>query len=363
MSYFLKYLPFIENTATYWCANTILRDLYGLEGDLSEDNWRPVNQRIAETSGDDYWPRTILTGRLGIQRCFCCVNEFDDTRAEQFRRKPFFSPHLEGFSFGPNYLESLISFIKHDDDSPPESLGSALDRFARRVNESLRQGIRSFGSAIDEDLAIVSAEDAEADMIYGDFISGREISVEQKHILISKFLYRFLDVIREKGVAQWYLGAAWKFGGRKGKYGYGESYVYVNHNLVPNLLKVFKDFPDVNFNLMYCSESLSQQLTIVARMLSNVSLLGFWWHNLFPSYVEKLISERIEALPANKWILTATDAYTCEWCYGKLSLVKGCLARVLARKVEEGYLTLDKAASLARRVLYDNPREIYHIYH
>jgi len=57
--------------------------------------------------------------------------------------------------------------------------------------------------------------------------------------------------------------------------------------------------------------------------------------------------------------LVATDAYSVEWAYGKVNLVLDCLARVLSEKIEQGYLSQNKAFWLARRILYDNPKEIY----
>jgi len=358
VAYYLKYLHLIKGTSTYWCVKKILRDLYGLEDDLDESNWRDVNRRIMGTRDDSSWPEALLTKRLKIQRCYCCMNDIGVLQNEVILRRPFLFPHLEAFSFGPNYVEGLMTFVKAD-DALPEDLDSALGKFAMLIKGNLRRGIRSFGSAIDEDLAIIPTEDEKADQIYQGLSHGEELSIIDRNILVTKFLYKFLETIKGKGVAQWYLGAVWKFGGRRGPYEYGESYVRVKHELIPNLIKVFKDFPSVNFNLMYCSESMSQEMTIVARMLRNVTLLGFWWHNLFPSYVERLISERIESLPANKWILVGTDAYCCEWCYGKISLVKRCLAKVLSRKIEEDYLTMNEAKSLARRILYENALEIY----
>lgn len=359
VDYFLKRLPMIKNTATYWCAKKILRDLYGLEEGLNEGNWRDVNRRITETSNDNTWPEVLLTKRLRIHKCLCCIDSISDSRNEGLKRRPFLLPHLEAFSFGPIYLESLMSSIRGGDGTIPENLESALEKFDALIDYNLGEGIRSFGSAIDESLVILPARDESAEKAYRNYFCGKALSFDEKNMLVTRFLYRFLEAIKGKGVAQWYLGAAWKFGGRKVDYGYGESYIYVNHQLTQNLIKVFKDFPGVKFNLMCCAESLSQELTIIARMLRNVSLLGFWWHNLFPSYIERLISERIEALPANKWMLVGTDAYTCEWCYGKISLVKGCLARVLARKIEQDYLTIDDAKFLASRILYENAREIY----
>jgi len=358
MAYYLKYLHLIKGTSTYWCVKKILRDLYGLDEDLNESNWRDVNGQIMGTRDDSSWPEALLTKRLGIQKCYCCINDVGDRQNEVIIRRPFLLPHLEAFSFGPNYIESLMAFVGKD-DALPEDLGSALGKFDKLITSNLRRGIRSFGSAIDEDLVIIPAEDEKAEQIYRDLYHSKEISVLDKNILVTKFLYRFLETIEGKGVAQWYLGAVWKYGGRKGSYDYGESYIRVKHELIPNMIGIFKEFTGVNFSLMYCSESMSQELTIVARMLHNVTLLGFWWHNLFPSYMGKIISERIEALPANKWILVGTDAYCCEWSYGKVSLVKRCLAKVLARKIEEEYLTMNEAKSLARRILYENAREIY----
>ena len=127
------------------------------------------------------------------------------------------------------------------------------------------------------------------------------------------------------------------------------------------MVSVFKDFPEVKINLMYASLSTSQELIIVSRMMPNVSLLGFWWHTLFPNTIEAIISQRLEALPANKWIAIATDAYSVEWAYGKVNLVLHSLAKVLSKKIEDGYLSEKKALWVAQRVLYDNPKEIYNL--
>jgi len=48
-----------------------------------------------------------------------------------------------------------------------------------------------------------------------------------------------------------------------------------------------------------------------------------------------------------------------EWAYGKVSLVLHCLAKVLSQKIEEGYFTEKSAIEYARRILYENPKEIY----
>ncbi|MBO3802971.1 MAG: hypothetical protein JTT11_03725 [Candidatus Brockarchaeota archaeon] len=356
VEYFLSKLPMVKNTATYWCVRKILRDLYGLEEDLDGENWKRVNERIAETGGDDSWPEELLAKRLKIRRTFCCVDRLDGGLMERFCRKPSFLPHLEAFSFGPGYLDGLMSFVRGGGPLP-ENLKAAEERFGELVEGCMETGAKSFGSAVAEDFALMPCSEGSAEEAYRNYSLGKRISADEKNALATRFLCRFLETVGGRGAVQFYLGAGWKFGSRHPDYGYGESYVRVSHQLTGDLAKVFKGFPGVRFNVMFCAESMGQELTIVARMLRNVSLLGFWWHSLFPSYIERAISERVEALPANKWMLLGTDAYNCEWCYGKAKLVKDCLARVLARKVERGHLAIEDAKFLATRILYENARE------
>jgi hypothetical protein len=54
-----------------------------------------------------------------------------------------------------------------------------------------------------------------------------------------------------------------------------------------------------------------------------------------------------------------SDAYHAEWCYPKLKLVKRILAEAVLERVKEGIYTQEVALSLARQVLYENPKRIY----
>jgi glucuronate isomerase len=96
-------------------------------------------------------------------------------------------------------------------------------------------------------------------------------------------------------------------------------------------------------------------------MFPNASLMGFWWHTLFHHHIENLIAERLDMLPANKWVLVGTDAYMAEWSYGKLCIVREALANVLERRVREKRLSAKEALFIAERVLYKNAQELYGI--
>jgi len=358
MDYFLKYLPVIENTTTWWCVKKILKDLYDLKEPLNHKNWQNIQKEIEKNRNDTTWPENLLTKKLKIEHSLCCCDWYSKNLAEEkSMEKPYLSLHPEGVCFGPLFGKGILDFLSHEKKA--ETLKETTDLIQAMLKKMLETGFKSFGIAFDYLFQPVSFSGEKLNQVYQKYLTGESLSYEELNALSTHFLYKFLETIKGKATVQVVIGALWNFGGVKWDFHGGESYVVVSNNLIPGLIQVFKDFQDIRFNIYYCSETISQQVTIIARMLPNVSLLGFWWHNLFPGYIKKMIAERIEALPSNKWILIGTDAYSCEWSYGKFSLVLDCLAEVLAEKIEEGYLSLEKALYLARRILYENPKSIY----
>jgi hypothetical protein len=101
---------------------------------------------------------------------------------------------------------------------------------------------------------------------------------------------------------------------------------------------------------------VNQALCTLARELPNFSLAGYWWHNFFPSFVRRILHERLDMLPANKQIGFFSDAYCVDWSYAKAVMVKRVLARVLAEKVELGQYDMDMAVRIAREILFESPQ-------
>jgi hypothetical protein len=90
-----------------------------------------------------------------------------------------------------------------------------------------------------------------------------------------------------------------------------------------------------------------------ARIYPNVFLGGLWWYNFRSSTYKHTMQERLEAVPASKSILIASDARCIEWCYGKILLVKYLLADFLFNQVTEGWLSENDALWVAREWLHD----------
>jgi len=202
VAYYLRYVPLIENTATYWCQRKILKDLYGF--DFSDKNWEILNKKIAMAGDDPSWPEKLLVKNLNVKSCLCCTSDATERKRETFSKYSFLLPHLESFSFGPNYLESLMAFIGAEHGAYPENLDSALESFTELIVKNIRMGIRSFGSAIDENLDIMLSEDAEVRRIYRDYVSGKELSQRERNALSSFF---------KPSRIGWWLSGTWELRG------------------------------------------------------------------------------------------------------------------------------------------------------
>jgi hypothetical protein len=116
--------------------------------------------------------------------------------------------------------------------------------------------------------------------------------------------------------------------------------------------------PGTRFQCFLASAHANQALCTLARELPNFSLAGYWWHNFFPSFIERIMSERLDMLSTAKQIGFFSDAYTMEWSYAKAVIVRKSLARVLAARVAEGRYDRKTAERIARELFLETPQAL-----
>ncbi len=73
------------------------------------------------------------------------------------------------------------------------------------------------------------------------------------------------------------------------------------------------------------------------------------------------LHEAIETVPANKLFAFGGDFIIPEGAYGHSVLARQVVSQVLAEKVEHGSFNEDEALRLGRRMLRENPAEIYRL--
>jgi hypothetical protein len=132
----------------------------------------------------------------------------------------------------------------------------------------------------------------------------------------------------------------------------------VSQRTISQLAAMIRRHPGLRFQCFVASAHANQSLCTLCRELPNFSLAGYWWHNFFPSIMERVIEERLDMLPLNRQVGFFSDAYCIEWAWAKLVLVKRILAHVLAKKVALGQYDTDAALGVARAILYETPQTL-----
>jgi hypothetical protein len=69
----------------------------------------------------------------------------------------------------------------------------------------------------------------------------------------------------------------------------------------------------------------------------------------------------MEVMPSADRIAWGSDSWTSEEALGALLAFEHVLARVLAEKVQNGYLHLEDAENFAEKLLYRNAQHIYKV--
>ena len=116
--------------------------------------------------------------------------------------------------------------------------------------------------------------------------------------------------------------------------------------------------PRLRFQVFLASEHANQSFCTLVRELPNISLAGFWWHNLFPGIIRKVMADRLDMVAANRQVGFFSDAYCLEWTYAKAVIIRRQLAEVLAQKVSQGQYDVDEALAIARQILYESPQSL-----
>jgi hypothetical protein len=132
----------------------------------------------------------------------------------------------------------------------------------------------------------------------------------------------------------------------------------VSDRSIAQVAEMIARHPKLSFEGFLASRHANQAFCTFCRELPNLSLVGYWWHNFFPSTIQQVMEERLDMLPANKQIGFFSDAYCVEWSYAKAKIVLNQLATVLARKVAQGQYTRNDAVQIARATLFDSCRDL-----
>ncbi|MEM1553931.1 MAG: hypothetical protein QXS51_05815 [Thermoproteota archaeon] len=347
----IPFLSRIRNTSTFWALEKIVTMLFGFLEDIREENFNRLKERFLDFE-KKFDGVSFLRERVRIKKSFLTLqftnldSSFDSLFTGSLR--------LEKISkdFSPDSLNRLeeLSYIEIND---AESLREALNW----VFEKFKSKISSVAISLNPSEIIVIPNKAILDSALMELRSNHPLTDEEKNHLLSFSVREFLNLIKDSDIVfQLMLGVERPvIGASPPDY----AIVLNDPKQLLSLCPVFHEYRDVKFDVISASKIQTHELNVIAKNYSNVFVSGFWWYSYYPSIINEKTIERLQMLPMNKWCAFFSDAYVPEWCFGKSELVRHQLSVTLSDLVDQEYLTIDIAIEIAKKILYENPIEIY----
>jgi len=127
-----------------------------------------------------------------------------------------------------------------------------------------------------------------------------------------------------------------------------------------HMIPVFPRHPNTRFDLYHLSMPSVRDAIVIGKNFPNVWLNLCWCHIISQQMTRSALDECMDIVPMNKIIGFGGDyGRPVEKVYGHLVMAREDIAAVLGRRVDRGFMSVDEAISVARKWLWDNPRQLY----
>ena len=349
-----KTIPFFQkcrNTGTFRCLENLLTDLYGIQEPLSPGNWEKTYQLVKEKGNDSNWANKLLKEKANLSHIVVDYASRVD--------KPLLAPELFSYTrerdalvWKPDLLTQLSQYL----GGFPSSASEIERGVESYIDEMVPEGIKSVTVGAPITFRVSEPSLGEVNRILLHDGSLNDSSQLERLLVLSYIIHASLRIYQERKVnVVLSLGARWKcMQGKAGK---------TTSTFDPETLfqigNLAASYPGIKFFVLLCTYLLNQDLSLLAKMQPNIIPTGYWWHAMYPEYIGRMLSERLDVIPYSEFVGFFSDAYIAEWVYGKLSVVRKETARVLAEKVHRGYYSEELAVEIARAILFENPKRLY----
>jgi predicted TIM-barrel fold metal-dependent hydrolase len=354
------YLDRVRNTSYYRALIGAFHDLYDFpDGDLSDDNWRALSDKIHDANKREDWYHHVLKegARIEVSLLHRPDPSVYDTDREFCLPVLWVDPLLYGYT-SVLFLENKVQryVLRYGRDALYEEHGvraSSFDDYLDLIDavfeKAVQRGVVAAKSvaAYRRTLLYEPAGRSDAETIFlkpdGE-ITPVEAKVFQDyvmHVLVHKTIEYDLPF-------QFHTGYQHGFG----------NFLANSHPL--HLNNLIAAYPEARFVLFHGSYPFGGELSVLAKTYANVYLDFNWLPLISPVVAERMLSEWLETVPRSK-LEWGGDCQHVEAVYGHVRQMRGVLARVLTDKVLRGDFSEDLAADTAKKLLRDNVWEIYNL--
>jgi len=369
-----KFEPYwlrVKNTAYARALKIIARDIFGVE-DINEKTYKILSERIA-SSNKKGWYNQILKDKTNIEYCILCYigrgkiyappSRIEDSLDDVDQRLDMTVPPLGLDMLKPvGIFDALVAIwnlkqirrLEREYNISINTLDDLLKvldlSFEMRIKEGI-VGVKT-GLAYNRIIHYEKTTRYEAEKVFnrifdglGEGISWREAKPLQDflmHKVIQRAVEAKLPIQIHTGLHE------------------GNGNIITNSNPT-HLVNLFIQYPQAKFDIFHASYPYAGELTTLAKNFPNVYADLCWVHIISPYAARRILSEWIETLPSNKIFGFGGDYLFVEGAYAHAKMARDNIAKVLAGKVEEGYFSSSEAIEFARRILRDNPMEVFNL--
>jgi predicted TIM-barrel fold metal-dependent hydrolase len=129
-----------------------------------------------------------------------------------------------------------------------------------------------------------------------------------------------------------------------------------------HMIPILQRHPNARFDIYHLGYPWVRQAIMLGKGFPNVWLNLCWTHIISQQFVMAALDEAIDLIPMNKILAFGGDyALPVEKVYGHLVMAREDIARVLARRIGDGFFTEEEALNIAHQWFWDNPRQLYEL--
>jgi hypothetical protein len=248
-----------------------------------------------------------------------------------------------------------------------EDLANSHQRLARRLGREVRD-LAAWKGALADDLARVAAwapaikctlgysraldfepvTEADAARLAARTIAGQPLAEAERKALQDHFVDYLADLGAEHGLPLMFHTGLHAGGGN-----------FLERTRLEPFTGLVRRHPRTRFDLFHIAYPNDRDAIVLAKYYGNVSLDFCWAWAFAPRDAEATLHACLDLLPVDKVCAFGGDYFHLEGALGHSLVAREGIARVLAERVERGWLTEEGALAVALTILHDGPARLF----
>ena len=313
------------------------KEFYGFD-DITDDNYREISARMQSQNTPGIYHR-ILREKCKIRTALTQAGrtDYDDDLLTPLMPLP-----LDTYAS----VRSADDISKKADDLKMKvaNLDDYMELAEKGIAKWKAEGVVGLKTASTPSLQNPPPPRKSAEEIFNKIISGEESKVNNSH-LRDFMANHLMDVAGKLDMVVAVHSGMW------GDFRNLDS---------KHMLSVLPRHPNTRFDLYHLSMPSVRDTIVIGKNFPNVWLNLCWCHIISQQMTCSALDECIDIVPMNKIIGFGGDySRPVEKVYGHLVMAREDIATVLGRRVDRGLMGHDEAVVIARKWLWDNPKNLY----